>query len=265
MQSIIKIDLQQLSVHPLSLSIFGELDELSFSRLKQDIANRGLQYPLEIDHQNRVICGSQRLQAIAELGWREVEVIRREDLKTEEEIRTHLILDNVLRRHLTAGQIYRAGVELEKIYAVQAKERQLSGKKDTLGSADPKVQGKTREQVAKDLNISGSTYERTKQIFESGEKDIIEAVEQGKISIAAAAEKVRKPRIETPAATGARADLLRYLKFERESKAFIKIIKRNKGSSENIYRDEWMKMIQMLQKELAELEDSYAGGSEKRS
>jgi ParB-like chromosome segregation protein Spo0J len=49
-----------LQAHPLSDAIFGPMGDDEFQELKQDIDERGVNHPLELDPEGRVICGSQR-------------------------------------------------------------------------------------------------------------------------------------------------------------------------------------------------------------
>jgi N6-adenosine-specific RNA methylase IME4 len=79
-----------------------------FARLKRDIAERGVQVPIELDEHGQVLDGHHRLQAIQELRNEGVElpdppVIARLGMN-EAEKRAHVRSLNLNRRHLTAAQ-----------------------------------------------------------------------------------------------------------------------------------------------------------------
>ena len=98
------IDVNLIKENPISKQFFGDLPEEEFALLKQDIKDRGVQIPVEVTTEYTIITGHQRWRAKKALGAKKIEVIVREDLKSEEEIELHAIKDNLLRRHLTLEQ-----------------------------------------------------------------------------------------------------------------------------------------------------------------
>lgn len=205
--------------HPLSATIFGQLSDVQFADLQADIAKFKLRHPLELDAHSRVICGSQRLRAVRELGWEYVPCIVRSELHDEEEIREWLICDNVRRRQLTPAQVFRAGVELERIKRVQAERRRLDAlsrvNDPTLSpSGDNGEPGRTDDQVARQLGTSAETYRRIKRVYRSGDQELMDMVEHGLMSITAAARRVEQPkRVRKLADDDARALPLRVAKW----------------------------------------------------
>ena len=224
-----RVSLSSLTVHPLSHELFGQLSEEEFAALKADIATRGLQYPPEVDRWGRIICGSQRFRAAQELGWTEMDVFDRTELETEDQVREHLIRDNLHRRHLTNLQRFYAGQALEEIEAHKAAERQK-----TLGrthGTDPFVSqdakggdtGRTDETVAKEVGWSGSTYRRMKKVVESGDEDLIGQVDRGEIGIAVAASIVAPPRHKAQplGPDDVRVPALRVARWEYQMERFL--------------------------------------------
>ena len=61
--------------------------------VKESIKQCGYISPIIVDENNVVLAGHTRLKAIKELGWKEVEVIRKDNL-TEEQKKKYRILDN---------------------------------------------------------------------------------------------------------------------------------------------------------------------------
>lgn len=248
-----------LTPHPLSDEIFGQMGDDQLEDLKKDIAERGLQNPLELDSQQRVICGSQRLRAIKALGLLTVEVIIRDELVTEENIRVHVIKDNTLRRQLNPGQMYRAGIELERIYRVQAEKRQLAGlrqgavkpERSPLGSNDPNGEhGGVAEKVAKEVGTSREGYKRLKKVMESGEQDLIDKVEKGQMAISAAVQQVkaRKPAFKAQALTrdDPRSQLMAVTKFRQDVERFSRWVEARPPSTFGVYASDAAKVLQEL-------------------
>ena len=219
-----------LMPHPLSQQLFKDLDDISFDGLKEDIRKRGIQHTIEVDLKGRVICGSQRLRAIRELGWKTVEVSERTELETEEEIEEHLIRDNTERRHLSAMERYRAAKHLEQLYANEIKEKIDSGeilkgwaaKKEadsqssTEQSEDEQEGMSARDRAANEMGMSGATMHRLKKIAESDREDIKNAVEKGQLSVSAAHEALRH---KAPS-NGEHTEQLKFFQFKREIEKF---------------------------------------------
>lgn len=188
-----------LTVHSLSHEIFGQMLPDDFDELKDDIGKRGLMYPIETDYMRRIICGSQRYKAVCELGWEAVPVIARNELVDEEDIREHLVRDNLHRRHLIPSQKYRAAVEIERIETVRAKQRMALGvlpdtDSEEVCSEEHRV-GSARAIAAKQVGVSESEYQRLKTVFESDNTDLQDAVDSGSVSLTGAAERIRKDSI----------------------------------------------------------------------
>ena len=235
--------------HPLSDDIFGQMGGDQLDDLKKDIAERGLQYPLELDSQKRVICGSQRLRAIQALGLPTVEVIVRDELVTEDEISAHLIKDNTLRRQLNPGQMYRAGVELERIYKAQAEERQRANLRHNPAEPSP-AQGKTADRVAKEVGTSATGFKRLKRIMESGEQDLIDKVEAGQLTLSAAVQQVkaRKPSFKAQTLTrdDPRSQLMAVTKFRQDVERFSRWVEARPPSTFGVYASDAAKVLQEL-------------------
>lgn len=244
---------EDLQPHPLSVELFGSLPEDQFAALKGDIEERGLQHWLEADAQRRIICGSQRLRAIQELEWDEVEILVKDYLKDEDEISRHLILDNVNRRHLSASQQYRAGVELERVESALAAKRQIAGGNQTPLRPDDR-KGEATEIVAKTMGLSATTYKRIKQVFESGNDKVKDALDRGELSITAAAQKIRPPKLTTRKLAGddPRAQALRFAKFSKEADGFEKWIKANQPAKFDAHEPEARTRLQRLSNRLQE-------------
>ena len=247
---IVTRDVATLQSHPLSLELFGVMADDLFQSLKDDINERGLQQPMEADAQERIICGSQRLRALKELQWGGTEIVVRDDLVTEEAIRKHLILDNHLRRQFTPIQQWKASRELRRIEDVLAAQRMKDGK--TL--AAPAAKGKAVDRVAKMLGVSGDTIERLDVVYESGNDKVKDALDRGELSITAAAQKIRPPKLTTHRLSGddPRAQALRFAKFTKEAEGVEKWIKANPPAKFDAHEPEARTRLQRLSNRLQE-------------
>ena len=244
----------ELEAHPLSIELFGNLEEDRFLDLANDIERRGLQYPPEVDAQNRVICGSQRLRAIKYLEWVEVQVILRDELKTEDDIREWLVLDNTLRRQLSPAQMYKSGKELERIYSAKAAQARTLNlptmRADKTASAEFSALGRTEDQIGKKLGVSGDTFSALKTVYEKGSQEIQDQVDQGKLSISGAAKRIkaeegpRRPKKLAPDDT--RAAALNWTRFDREVEKFEKFLKANQPSKYGQYEGEVRGRVEKL-------------------
>jgi len=233
MKKMVERKVSKLVAHPLSFEIFGELSDNELDDLKEDLGKRGLQHLIEVDTQDRVICGSQRLRAIQILGWKTIKVRVRTDLIDENDVREHLIKDNVIRRHLNPRQLYLAAVELERIYAEQANLNMLNG--TALSSNDQRVS--SRNKAAQDLGVSSTTLGRMKGVFESGNEEVKRKVDSGLMSVSAGYDAVR-PKASAGKPTGAKAESLRFQRFAGEVDRFISFLTRHRPAELKRYSPE---------------------------
>jgi len=191
---IISMNPKNLKEHPLSKELFGDLSVEDFNLLKQDILERGIQDAVHITKDNVVVSGHQRRKIAIELGIN-VPCIIRNDLKEAWQIEEQLIKDNLLRRQLTDYQKFETGKHLEPIERLKAKQRQKeSGEKYGKGVENlPQPigdKGKSRDKVAKQLGISGRTYDKIKYVGEKAPKEIKEQWRQGELSTQSAYNKI---------------------------------------------------------------------------
>jgi ParB-like chromosome segregation protein Spo0J len=81
-----------------------DMPPVQFQALKQDIEERGLFTPIDIDEEGHILDGHQRYQAMVELGITDFPTIVRPGM-SEEEKRLYSRKTNMMRRHLGAKQI----------------------------------------------------------------------------------------------------------------------------------------------------------------
>jgi ParB-like chromosome segregation protein Spo0J len=148
-----------------------EMTEVEFQRLKQSIREYGLKIPIEVMSDGTIIDGHHRYRACKELGIEPTYHINKDVTTIEQakvlarELNDSRRQMNLPRRILCAYQTYKEKLEQE------AKERQLahlkqyqkspSVSRDTNGE-----KGRTREKLAKQLNIAPATLARAFKIIE---------------------------------------------------------------------------------------------------
>ena len=233
-----------LKPHPLSAQLFRDLDDGAMSDLKKDIQKRGLQHMIEVDINGLVICGSQRLRAIRELGWRTVDGQLRDDLQSQEEIEEHLIRDNTERRHLSAMERYQAAKHLESLYLQESQRGRRTDLETETSSSEELEEGKTqaRDRAAKEMGMSGSTMHRLGKIAESDREDIKTAVDKGEMSVSAGHEALRH---KAPKEEG-HSDTLKFLQFKRTVEKFEKFIASHPKNKYNGYANDIEKLLDHL-------------------
>jgi len=122
-----------------------------------------------------------------------------------------VIESNIIRRHLSTIQKAQLAMVLEPLYSEQAKQRQeatqlignATQKQDVDGSVQMNLtienKGQARDQAAKVVGLSPTTYHRAKTVLEKAPEKLRKEVQSGKKSVSRAykeiktAEKKREP------------------------------------------------------------------------
>jgi protein gp37 len=178
-------------VHPAA-DVFPLLEGAEFDALVQDILVRGLHEPIALTHDgNMIVDGRNRYRACEECG-RDPVFYRLSEFFQGKDLIDWIVSVNVKRRHLNPGQLAFVALELEPIYAAEAKERQRAhggtapGKpKETLPADRPKVISDARDEAAHAIGGAGRNVSKAKKIEEVAPDLKVEVV-SGKTSLDAA-------------------------------------------------------------------------------
>jgi site-specific DNA-methyltransferase (adenine-specific) len=173
----------------LNKELFDSLPKEDYQALKEDIKKNGIKTELHITKSNTILCGHQRWNIAKELGFKEVPCkIVNIDESDELKVKEYVILDNVLRRHLTTEQKYLLIAELSKIYEIgRGGDRKTEDfKKDKLSSMNEDVLTKT----AKATGVNEKTVQRAREYS----RIVKEAPELKKEKVSVAMAKVRKEK-----------------------------------------------------------------------
>ncbi len=169
---------------------YGDLEGLA-----QSIKEHSLLQPIVITPDGTLIAGERRLEAVKLLGWMEIEVNIATVLDREEQLLCE-IAENEKRKEFTPSERVAYGEELEQIEKLKANERKKAtqfGNTVVVDRPSPE-KGKTDEIVGKKVGMSGSSYKRAKKVVESGNEEVIEQMDSGKIGIQTAYDKINKPK-----------------------------------------------------------------------
>jgi len=184
------IDIDRIKVEDRIRKDFGNLQELA-----EDIQKNGLINPPVITPDHVLIAGERRLRACQLLGYKQIEVRVITVKDYEHQLRLE-ISENENRKEFTFSERVEWARRLEQVERLKAKERQASVGSQNLGlkveNLPPLEIGKTRDKVAEQAGFgSGKNYEKAKFIIDHADPDIIQRLNEEKISINRAYEETK--------------------------------------------------------------------------
>jgi len=156
--------------HELSKA-FPPMSDEEFQDLKDSIGNIGVQSPIVI-FEDKVIDGWHRYTAALDVGLPCPEV----DLPDDIDPRDFVLANNKSRRHLSKGQL---ALSYTKVYQ--------------WNQSVPSTP-KTGKELAKIAGTSESSIDQAKAVLTKGAKEVVEAVEKGKISLKRGAQIAKLPK-----------------------------------------------------------------------
>jgi len=177
---------------------YGDIGELA-----ADIQKNGLIQPIVISRDNVLLCGDRRLKACQSLGMVEIDAITQDAADARRALMLE-ISENESRKPFTVSERLTYAAQLLPIAQEEARERQR-GKRDERESV-----GKVRDIVARSVGFgSGSTFRRAQAVHDSGENDLIEAMDAGEISIRRAYDELTRRVKDQQATIDAQAATIR--------------------------------------------------------
>lgn len=162
------IDIDKIKVENRIRKDFGNITELA-----EDIKQNGLINPpvviAESDGTFTLLAGERRLRAMRSLGYKQVEVRTWGSLTDEQKLNIE-ISENEVRKDFSKSERIEYARRLEKIEALKAKERMLTGKSDPTQNFAEGVIGEATQIVAKKLGIGNKeTYRQEKYIVDNAD------------------------------------------------------------------------------------------------
>jgi ParB-like chromosome segregation protein Spo0J len=169
----------QLEFHPLA-DVFPLLEGEEFDALVADIQASGLREPIWM-YQGQVLDGRNRIRACEKLG---LDYTPRD--YTGDDPLSFVISMNVRRRHLDESQRAMVAARLSNLQRGRPEKT-------------PSIEGITQERAATLLNVGLATVERAKKVQRDAAPEVIQAVDEGKMTITAALPLTDLPREEQAA------------------------------------------------------------------
>jgi hypothetical protein len=176
-------------------NIFPLMTGSDFDEFVEDIRKNGLQVPIEL-FQGKVIDGRNRYNACKAAGAA-FDFI---DVSPSDPV-DYVLSRNLHRRHLSTSERALVAARARELHERQAKERMSEGgKKAGRGRPQQGMEnlpstieaGSARDRAAKSVGVSGRTVDYAASVLKHGEPELVQAVEQGRVSVSAAAKAVRR-------------------------------------------------------------------------
>lgn len=167
---------------------FGDIDSLAAS-----IAELGLLQPIGVDSSYRLVFGERRLRACQALGWEKIPA------------RT-VHLDSILKGELAENEFRKDFTHSERVAIGEAIEAELGDRRLAtlkqnapveVENFPPREEGKTRDLAAKAAGFgNGKTYEQAKKVTNEAAPELVQAMDEGRASVSAAASLLSLPKEE---------------------------------------------------------------------
>jgi len=181
-------------------NIFPMMSETEFTGLVEDIRKNGQLEPIWV-HQQKIIDGRNRYNACLEIGVEPV--VREWDGKGS--LVSFVTSLNLHRRHLTLSQLHLLGLKIKPIFEEEALSKKLSHLKQNTVTSDSKLrttdsEGKfeSAKEVAKLIGGSASGIYTAQRVVRDAVPEVVEAVEQGKVSLNKAETISKLPKDQQP-------------------------------------------------------------------
>ena len=170
--------------------IFPLLDDEGTKALADDIAEHGLQLPIEV-YEGKILEGRNRYRACL-MADIEPDVVA---IDPPNPI-AYVISMNLHRRHLTESQRAMVGARAKGYYAQRAKERQKRKPKDFVQENLPEQKGQARDEAGVAVGVSGKSVDSASKVLGAQNPALSEAVDQSvfPVSIAAQVADLSKPQ-----------------------------------------------------------------------
>jgi ParB family chromosome partitioning protein len=171
-----------------------EMESVLYDKFKEDIRQNGINDPILYiplpDEKKLVVEGHTRLRAAIELGINgdslPVKSIH-EEFNSLNEIKLWMVKQQVQRRNLSSAQKLHLAMAYQDILAERAREN--------LRNAGRGIRVNQRidtiNEIANLAGVSKETAKRYKNVYEKGTPELLQRVNDGKISIYNASNKVR--------------------------------------------------------------------------
>ncbi len=165
------------------ISVSSEYDKLvpalsseEYNSLKDSIKENGLWIPILCNKDGIILDGHHRFRACIELDIKTKFAVREFDNKLLE--KKFVIECNLKRRQLNDFQKAELVIPLLEIEEEIAKTRRIEHSQTHKAISSNELRGQSRDIVAKNIGLSGTTFERAKKIIENAPEEIKKKLRQ---------------------------------------------------------------------------------------
>ena len=141
------------------------------SDMKRSISEVGLIEPIVIDENATLVCGYRRLLSCQELGWTEIDTV----IKDKENASQCEIDENVVRKDFTPSEAVAIWEALDK---KKTRVKEVEEVEDNYCPIGTVIEPPRRERAAAITGMSKNTLHKAKVVIESGNDDLIEAMDE---------------------------------------------------------------------------------------
>jgi len=206
-----KIRVDMICPHPKNSEIYSMSN---LSDLVESIKDVGLLEPIVINQKNQILSGNRRYEAIKDLGWKEVEVLK---LKIDAKDDPKYLVHFNKHRIKTYKEILNESRVLESYYGVLQNTK-----------------GRMRDQISNDLNIGSSTLGKLK-IVEKFDKNLIELIDKEILTVAQAYLQVKRIKKEKRSIKSTKRTLINSSNFTFYEKSSENMDEIKDGSVQTIF------------------------------
>lgn len=185
------------------LKAVPRLPHRQFIQLQESIIEDGLQNPITVNPQGKVLDGHTRYQICSDHGIVLKYIVKK--FKTIDEERRYVIVSNLKRRQLTNFQIIELSQTIRRSMNDEAREKTAeylsklkSGKVVEKVEASTRLENSTRYKLAVVTGLSPATVDKANYVIDHGNKEEIIAARSGAVSLEQVYNKVKNRRHADP-------------------------------------------------------------------
>ncbi|HWB14489.1 MAG TPA: ParB N-terminal domain-containing protein [Pirellulales bacterium] len=229
----------------------GDLQALATS-----IEEVGLLQPIGIRESNELVFGARRLRAVKEILGLPTIAAR---VVSVPSILQGECDENVIRKDFTVSERVGIAAALKEEIKAKIGERRGRPLEDAVKQEDfPELEGRqTRDVVAERAGFGNpKTYEQAEQVVKKGHADLVKAMDDGAVSISAAAKLANLPKPKQKRAVASRREAARQLNRGRKRRGFsveealARLVKTVRNAVEKFHENDRHKAVARL-RELA--------------
>jgi N6-adenosine-specific RNA methylase IME4/ParB-like chromosome segregation protein Spo0J len=155
------------AVHSIKVGKRHRKDIGDIDALARSISENGLLHPIVVDKDNNLVAGERRLEAVKQLGWKDVRVtaVDIDDIARGE------FAENMDRKDFTLSEAVAIKRALEPLEKAAAKERQGARTDKHPGKLPTGSKGRAADKAAKATGMARRTLEKAEAIVDAAESE----------------------------------------------------------------------------------------------